>query len=324
MPIQESDYIWFNGEFVPWDDAKIHVMSHVVHYGSSVFEGIRAYATEDGPAVFCLEPHVRRLFASAKIARMPVPYKVDEISAAILDTIRENHLDACYVRPLVWRGYDSLGVNPRSCPVEVMIATVPWGRYLGPEAIEQGVDVGVSSWRRMAPDTFAPMSKIGGQYVNSQFVVMEARDRGYTEGIALDVYGYVSEGSGENLFLVEGDVIYTPPTAASILRGVTRSVVISIAQDLGYEVREQMITREWLYIADELFFTGTAAEVTPIRSVDGIAVGTGRRGEVTEAIQQHFFGVTAGRLPDTHGWLTYAYGAPGEPVRQEATAPARD
>jgi branched-chain amino acid aminotransferase len=305
MPMQKSDYIWMNGEFIPWDDAKIHVMSHVLHYGSSVFEGLRAYKTEKGPAVFCLEAHVHRLFNSCKIARMPVPYTEEEICQAILETIRKNKHEECYVRPLVWRGYDSIGVNPRTCPVEVMIATIEWGRYLGPEAIEQGVDVGVSTWRRMAPDTFTAMAKIGGQYVNSQFMVMEAHDRGFVEGIALDVYGYVSEGSGENLFLVQDGVIYTPPVGASILMGITRQVVITIANDLGYEVREQMIAREWLYIADELFFTGTAAEVTPIRSVDGIQIGEGRRGPITKAIQEQFFGITTGRLPDRHGWLTY-------------------
>lgn len=304
MAMQKSDYIWFNGEFVPWDEAQIHVMSHVVHYGSSVFEGIRAYATDRGPAVFCLDPHLKRLFRSCKIARMPVPYSEDEIRRAILETIRKNGHRSCYIRPLVWRGYDSLGVNPRTCPVEVMIATIPWGRYLGPEAIEQGVDVGVSSWRRMAPDTLPGMAKIGGQYVNSQFVVMEAHDHEYTEGIALDIYGYVSEGSGENLFLVQDAVIYTPPVSASILVGITRSVAMTIAEDLGYEVREQRIAREWLYIADELFFTGTAAEITPVRSVDGIEVGTGTRGPITKAIQDEFFGITEGRLPDRHGWLT--------------------
>ncbi len=314
MPMQESEYIWFNGKFVPWADAKIHVMSHVVHYGSSVFEGIRAYATDEGPAVFCLDPHVKRLFRSCKIARMPVPYTEDEVRQAILKTVWKNGHDACYIRPLVWRGYDTIGVNPRNCPVEVMVATIPWGRYLGPEAIEQGVDVGVSSWRRMAPDTFPAMSKIGGQYVNSQFIVMEAKDHGYVEGIALDVYGYVSEGSGENLFLVQDGVIYTPPASASILMGITRSVVMTIAKDLGYEVREQMISREWLYIADELFFTGTAAEVTPIRSVDGVTIGSGSRGPITRAIQEQFFGITEGRLPDRHGWLTYVNAEVGEMV----------
>lgn len=322
MPMQESEHIWFNGEFVPWADARIHVMSHALHYGSSVFEGIRAYATGNGPAVFCLDSHVQRLFRSCKIARMPVPYTETEVREAILETIRKNKLDACYVRPLVWRGYDSIGVNPRSCPVEVMVATMPWGRYLGPEAIEQGVDVGVSSWRRMAPNTFAALSKIGGQYVNSQFIVMEAQDQGYAEGIALDIYGYVSEGSGENLFLVQDGMIYTPPASASILMGITRAVVITIAQELGYEVREWTITREWLYIADELFFTGTAAEVTPIRSVDGVEIGTGSRGPVTKAIQDVFFGVTEGRLPDRHGWLTYVNGQPEKAARQKVDMPA--
>jgi len=308
MPMQKSEYIWMNGEFVPWDEAKVHVMSHALHYGSSVFEGLRAYKTDKGPAVFCLDAHVHRLFNSCKIARMPVPFTEDEIRQAILETVRVNKHQECYIRPLVWRGYDSIGVNPRTCPVEVMIATIEWGRYLGPEAIEQGVDVGVSTWRRMAPDTFTAMAKIGGQYVNSQFMVMEAHDRGFTEGIALDVYGYVSEGSGENLFLVQDGVIYTPPVGASILMGITRQVVITIAQELGYEVREHTIAREWLYIADELFFTGTAAEVTPIRSVDGIPIGEGRRGPVTKAIQDQFFGITTGRLPDRHGWLTYVEG----------------
>lgn len=308
MAMQTSEYIWFKGEFVPWDDAQIHIMSHVVHYGSSVFEGIRAYAIDGQPAVFCLDPHVQRLFRSCKIARMQIPYTADEIRQAILQTIQQNDLDSCYIRPLVWRGYDSLGVNPRTCPVEVMIAAFPWGRYLGPEAIEEGVDVGVSSWRRAAPDTAAPMGKIGGQYVNSQFVVMEAHDHNYTEGIALDAYGYVSEGSGENLFLIQDGVIYTPPVSTSILVGITRSVAMTIAEDLGYEVREQQITREWLYIADELFFTGTAAEITPIRSVDGVEIGAGGRGPITKAIQERFFGITSGQVADTHGWLTYVNG----------------
>ena len=324
MPMQKSDYIWFNGEFVPWDDAKIHVMSHVLHYGSSVFEGIRAYATQNGTAVFCLPQHTQRLFRSAKIARMPMPYTEDEINAAILETVRRNGHDACYIRPLVWRGYDSLGVNPRTCPVEVMIATIPWGRYLGPEAIEQGVDVGVSSWRRMAPDTLAAMGKIGGQYVNSQFIVMEARDRGFVEGIALDIYGYVSEGSGENLFLVQDGVIYTPPANSSILMGITRMVAMTLASDLGYEVREQRITREWLYIADELFFTGTAAEITPIRSVDGIEIGSGTRGPITKALQDEFFAITEGRQPDRHGWLTYVNPSEASKAGESGVAVAGD
>ncbi len=304
MPMQATEFIWFNGKLVPWWDAKIHVMSHVLHYGSSVFEGIRAYETVRGPAVFCLDPHVDRLFNGCKVARMPIPYTKAEIRTAIVETIRANKLKNCYIRPLVFRGYDSIGVEPRSCPVEVVIATIEWGRYLGPEAIEQGVDVIVSSWRRPAPDTLAPMTKIGGQYVNSQFVVMEAHDLGYTEGIALDVAGYVSEGSGENIFVVHNGVIYTPPIGAAALRGITRECVLTIARDLGYEVREQMLLREFLYMADEVFFTGTAAEVSPIKSIDRIPIGEGRRGPVTKAIQDQFFGITSGEIEDRHGWLT--------------------
>ncbi|OGO42666.1 MAG: branched chain amino acid aminotransferase [Chloroflexi bacterium RBG_16_57_9] len=304
MPMQATEFIWFDGKLVPWWDAKIHVMSHVLHYGSSVFEGIRAYETTKGPAVFCLDPHVERLFNGCKVARMPVPYTPAEIRAAILETIRVNKLKSCYIRPLVFRGYDSIGVEPRKCPVQVIIGTIEWGRYLGPEAIEQGVDVMVSSWRRPAPDTLTPMAKIGGQYVNSQYIIMEAHDLGYTEGIALDVYGYVSEGSGENIFVVHKGVIYTPPIGAAALRGITRDCVSTIAADLGYQVREQNLLREFLYMADEVFFTGTAAEVTPIRSIDRIPVGEGRRGPVTKAIQDQFFGITSGEIEDRYGWLT--------------------
>jgi branched-chain amino acid aminotransferase len=305
MPMQATQWIWFDGEFVPWADAKIHVMSHVLHYGTSVFEGIRTYNTARGPAIFRLGPHVERLINSAKIARMPLKYDQPQLEAAIIETVRRNGLKSCYIRPLIFRGYDSLGVDGRSCPVQTIIATIEWGRYLGPEAIEQGVEVGVSSWRRMAPDTFAAMAKIGGQYVNSGFVVMEARDRGFVEGIALDIYGYVSEGSGENLFLVHKGVIYTPPISASILGGITRDCAITLARDLGYEVREAMIPREMLYIADELFFTGTAAEISPIRSVDKQPIGSGSRGPITRRLQEEFFGITEGRIPDRHGWLTY-------------------
>ncbi len=296
--------VWFDGRLIPWDEATVHVSAHVLHYGSSVFEGIRAYATPRGPAVFCLDEHVERLFNSCKVFRIEIPYTQDEIKTAILDTIRANGHKSCYIRPLVFRGTGALGVEPRKCKVGVAILTMEWGAYLGPEAIEQGVDVGVSTWRRMAPDTFPAMAKIGGQYVNSQFAKMEAHDRGFAEGIVLDINGYVSEGSGENLFLVSRGVIYTPPLWASILEGITRRCTIQLADDLGYEVREQMIAREWLYIADELFFTGTAAEITPIRSVDGIKIGAGRRGPITEKLQQTFFGITSGKLPDRHGWLT--------------------
>ena len=296
--------VWSNGELVPWAEATVHVSAHALHYGSSVFEGIRAYATAQGPAVFCLDEHVQRLFNSAKIFKMEVPFTPDEISTAIKDTIRANGHESCYIRPLIFRGCGALGVEGRKCSVETVIFTLEWGAYLGPEAIEQGVDVGVSSWRRMAPDTSPAMGKIGGQYVNSQFAKMEAIDNGYVENIVLDVNGYVSEGSGENLFLVDKGVIYTTPLWGSILSGITRQCVMQIAADLGYEVREQTMSREWLYIADELFFTGTAAEVTPIRSVDRIPVGAGKRGPITHAIQSRFFEITKGGAADTHGWLT--------------------
>lgn len=305
MPMKKTEKIWFNGEFVPWDEAKTHVMSHVVHYGSSVFEGIRSYSTKNGPAVFCLEGHVERLFYSAKVVRMEIPYSKEQIAEAIVETVRVNNVPACYIRPVVFRGYDSLGVDPRSCPVDVAIGVIEWGAYLGQEAIEQGVDVCISSWNRMAPNTHPAMAKIGGNYVNSQLVKMEALRHGYAEGIALDVRGYVSEGSGENLFMVKKGVITTPPLVASILGGITRECVMTLAKELDYTVQEQAIPREALYMADELFFTGTAAEITPIRSVDGIPVGSGSRGPMTEALQEQFFGITTGELPDRHGWLTH-------------------
>jgi len=305
MPMKKSEFIWFNGKFVPWDQAQVHVFTHALHYGSSVFEGLRAYHTEKGTAIWCLSQHVDRLFHSCRIYRMPIPYTKEEISKAIIETVRVNKLPSCYIRPIVFRGYDTLGVDPRSCPVEVAIGVIEWGRYLGPEAIEQGVDVCVSSWRRMAPDTFPALAKVGGHYTNSQLMVMEAKERGFTEGIALDVAGYVSEGPGENIFLVWHNVIYTPPLGASVLMGITRDCVITLAKDLGYEVREQMIPREMLYIADEIFFTGTAAEISPVRSVDGIPVGPGHRGPVTKRLQEEFFGLTEGRIPDRYNWLTY-------------------
>ncbi|MBC7254509.1 MAG: branched-chain amino acid transaminase [Chloroflexi bacterium] len=300
----KADYIWFDGTFVPWEEAKVHVLSHVLHYGSSVFEGIRCYNTKGGPAVFCLPQHVKRLYNSCKVYRMEVPYTPDEMTQAILETVAKNRLKECYIRPLVFRGYGQLGVEPRTCPVNVIIAAWEWGAYLGTEALEQGVDVGVSSWRRMAPDTFPASTKAGGHYTNSQLIRMEAVDHGYAEGIALDVYGYVSEGSGENLFLVQDGVIFTPPLSASILGGITRQCVITLARDLGYEVREMLISREQLYVADELFFTGTAAEITPIRSVDHIIIGQGRRGPITAALQAEFFRIVSGEVPDRHHWLT--------------------
>jgi branched-chain amino acid aminotransferase len=302
--MEKSTKIWMDGHLVPWDRATVHVAAHVLHYGSSIFEGIRAYALEDRPAIFCLDRHVERLFNSARVYRMEIPHSRDEIKQAIADTVVANGHASCYIRPLVFRGVGGLAVNPQSCPVQVVILTLEWGRYLGPEAIEQGVDVGVSSWQRMAPNTFPAMAKVGGQYINSQLIVMEAARHGYTEGIALDAAGFVSEGSGENIFVVAEDKILTPPLASSILQGITRQCAITLAGDLGYEVREQQIPREMLYMADEVFFSGTAAEITPVRSIDGIPVGAGRRGPVTERLQAEFFGIVEGRIPDRHGWLT--------------------
>ncbi|UCC89947.1 MAG: branched-chain amino acid transaminase [Anaerolineales bacterium] len=304
MPIPKAEVIWFNNEFVPWDEAKVHVLSHVLHYGSSVFEGLRAYSTPTGPAILGLKPHVDRLFFSAKVIRMAIPFTRDEIAEAIKATVRRNGHEACYVRPLVFRGYDTLGVNPNNCPVETIIATWEWGAYLGPDAIEGGVDVGVSSWRRMAPGTAMALAKIGGQYTNSQMVVMEARRHGLAEGITLDIHGFVSEGSGENIFVVYDGQIYTTPLSGSILAGVTRRFAIALLNDLGHEVNEQSIPRDMLYAADELFFTGTAVEITPIRSVDGLPVGAGTRGPITKELQEEFFAITQGKKPDRHGWLT--------------------
>lgn len=305
MTIPKSQWIWFNGKLVPWDQATVHVAAHVLHYGSSVFEGIRAYETTKGTAVFCLDDHVQRLINSCKIYRMDLPYSAEEIKKAILETIKANGHRSCYIRPIAFRGVGGFNLDPRSCPVELAIITIEWGRYLGAEAIEKGVDVAVSSWRRMAPDTFPAAAKWGGQYLNSQLIAMEAHDRGCAEGIALDINGYVSEGSGENIFLVYKGSIYTPPLASSILEGVTRKVVITLATELGYQVREELIPRELLYIADELFFTGTAAEITPIRSVDGVIIGKGERGPVTKRLQEEFFAIVEGRKEDRYGWLTY-------------------
>lgn len=304
MSITPTPWIWFNGTLVPWEEARVHVFAHALHYGSSVFEGIRAYATPRGPAVVGLEPHVRRLFDSCKIYRMPIPYQPEEISQAILKTIRANKLDSCYIRPLVFRGVCTFALDGREGPVHTVIGTIALGKYLGDEALREGVDVGVSTWQRMAPNTFPALAKIGGQYINSQLIAMEAHDRGFAEAIVLSTAGYVSEGSGENVFVVQDGTIYTPPLVASVLPGVTRRFVVQLARDLGYEVREHMIAREMLYLADEIFFTGTAAEITPVRSVDGLPVGQGRRGPVTGRLQEQFFGIVEGELEDRFGWLT--------------------
>jgi branched-chain amino acid aminotransferase len=300
----QADYIWMNGKIIPWGEAKVHVFTHALHYGSSVFEGIRAYETADGPAIFRGREHFERLLFSCKIARIPSPLTVDEWMQVAIDVVKANQLRSAYIRPLVFRGYETLGVDGRKCPVDAILASVPWGRYLGNEAIENGVDVQVSTWRRMASNMLSPMAKIGGQYVSSQNIAMEAHDNGFTEGIAIDINGYVSEGSGENIFIIHKGVIYTPPLASSILGGITRDSAIKIALDLGYEVKEMAMTRDMLYLADEIFFTGTAAEITPVRSVDRLPVGDGKRGPITKAVQDVFFGIVEDNAPDKWGWLT--------------------
>ena len=316
MAFAGTGKIWMNGKMVDWSDAKIHVASHVIHYGSGVFEGTRCYDTKKGPAVLRLDSHVARLLASAKIYRMDAPYTQAQLETAILDTIRVNNFKACYIRPLMYRGYNALGVNPLPCPVDVAIMVWEWGAYLGADALDKGVDVCVSSWNRAAPNTFPAMSKTSGNYANAALIRMEAESNGYSEGIALDTFGYVSEGSGENVFVVRNGEIYTPPLSASILPGITREMIIQVAGDLGYRMREENVPREMLYIADELFFAGTAVEITPVRSVDKITVGNGRRGPITEAIQRRFLSVINGDSPDTHGWLTYLdqTGSRPEPV----------
>jgi branched-chain amino acid aminotransferase len=295
--------IWMNGSLVKWTDARIHIASHVVHYGSGVFEGARCYDTSRGPAVFRLGAHMRRLIDSARIYRMDSPYDQPTLERAVVDLIQQNGFRACYIRPLVYRGYDSLGVNPLPCPVDVAIMLWEWPAYFTKEAIEEGLDVKISTWARMAPNTLPAMAKSVANYANSQLIKMEAIADGYAEGIALDTGGNLSEGSGQNIFIVRDGIIYTPPIANSVLSGITRDSAITIARDLGYEVREQTLPRETLYIADEAFFVGTAVEVTPIRSVDKIRVGRGRRGPMTEAIQERFFQIVRGDAPDTHGWL---------------------
>ena len=299
-----ADFIWMNGKVIPWEQATVHVFTHAIHYGSSAFEGIRAYEINGNPAIFRGVEHFERLLFSCKVLRMPSPYTVAEWMQATIDVLRANQMKSAYIRPIAFRGYNTLGVDGRNCPIEAVVACVPWGAYLGKEGLEQGVDVQVSSWRRMAPDTMSALAKIGGQYVNSQNVVMEAKDNGFTEGIALDINGYVSEGSGENIFVIHKGVLYTPPLGNSVLGGITRQSAMIIATDLGYTIREQVIPREMLYMADEIFFTGTAAEITPVRSVDRLPVGNGARGPITQRIQANFFGIVEGELPDKWGWFT--------------------
>jgi branched-chain amino acid aminotransferase len=305
MAFDESGKIWFNGKLVDWKDANIHVLSHVVHYGSSVFEGIRCYNTKKGPAVFRLQDHMQRLLNSGKIYRMDIPYTVDELCQATMDTIKANKLKECYIRPIAFRGYSELGVYPLNCPVETVIAAWGWGQYLGEEALENGVDLGVSTWRRMAPDTMPNMAKAGSNYMNSQLAKMESVMNGYDEAIMLDYQGMVSEGSGENIFLVKDEVLYTPPVSSSLLGGITRDSIMEIARDMELEVREETLPREMLYVADEVFLTGTAAELTPIRSIDKITVGEGKRGEITKKLQETFFKVLNCEVGDEKGWLSF-------------------
>ena len=297
--------IWIDGNMVDWKDAKMHVLSHVVHYGTSVFEGIRAYKNENGVAVFHLKEHVQRLFDSAKIYKIDIPYTQEEIEEAILETVRVNDLNGCYIRPIAFRGYGELGVNPLNCPVNVVIAAWEWGSYLGEEGMANGVDIGVSSWRKPAPDTFPALAKCGANYMNSQLAKLEAIDNGFDEAIMLDYEGHVSEGSGENIFLVEGEKLFTPAMSSSNLKGITRDSIMTVARDLGYEVIEEVISRERLYAADEVFFTGTAAEVTPIRSIDHRTIGIGKRGPIAEKLQKSFFDIVEAKVEDKYGWLSY-------------------
>jgi len=297
--------IWMNGTLVDWADAKIHIGSHVIHYGTGVFEGARCYKTPKGSAGFRLDDHLVRLINSGKIYRMESPLDLQGWTTAVHDTIRANALDACYIRPLLYRGYSALGVNPLPCPVEAAVLVWEWNAYLGPEAQEKGVDVRISSWNRMAPNTFPALAKATANYANAGLIKMEAVLDGYAEGIALDVNGFVSEGSGQNLFMVRKNVLVTPSATSSILPGITRDTVITIAKSLGLEVREEMLPREALYLADEAFFVGTAVEITPIRSIDKIVVGAGQQGPVTAALRTRFFEIINGEVPDTHGWLQW-------------------
>jgi branched-chain amino acid aminotransferase len=311
MPIVTTKNIWHNGRMIAWEDAQIHVMSHAVHYGSSVFEGLRCYARPDGPGIFRLTEHMQRLLDSAKIYRMPVRYSLEELCSAVVDVVEANGVAPCYVRPIAFRGYGEIGVNPIKAPVEVYIANFPWGTYIPGD---DGADVCVSSWNRLAPNTMPSLAKAGANYMNSQLIRMEAEINGYSEGIALDVNGYLSEGSGENLFLVRGGTLYTTPLANSVLNGITRMSVLTIAKALDIPIVEQALPREMLYICDEAFFSGTAAEVTHLRSVDRILIGDGKMGPVTSAIRSEFFGIVNGTRPDRYGWLTTVKVPVAEPV----------
>ncbi|MGH1539782.1 MAG: branched-chain amino acid transaminase [Arenicella sp.] len=303
MAKNTADLIWFNGELVPWADAKVHVLSHAIHYGSSVFEGVRAYKTDKGAAIFRLTDHSKRLFDSAKIYRMEIPFTVEQINQACKDSVSKNNLASAYIRPIAFIGDVGLGLTPQSDVCEVVVAAFEWGAYLGEEGLANGIDVAVTSWNRVAPNTLPTGAKAGGNYLSSQLISREAKRHGYDEGIGLDIHGYISEGAGENIFVIRNGVIYTPPVSASILPGLTRDAISTLARDLGYEVREEVIAREGLYLADEIFMTGTAAEVVPIRSVDRIDIGNGARGPITEKVQSAFFGLFDGTTEDKYGWL---------------------
>jgi branched-chain amino acid aminotransferase len=305
MAFSGNGKVWMNGKLVNWADATIHAASHVVHYGTGVFEGARCYKTPQGPACFRLDAHMRRLYDSARIYRMVYGRSQDEMTQAVIDTIKANGFDACYIRPLIYRGYNALGVNPLPCPVDAMILVWEWDAYLGPDAVEKGVDVKVSTWTRPAPNTFPAMAKSVANYANSGLIKMEAVVDGYSEGIALDVTGQLSEGSGQNIFVVRHGQLFTPPLGASALEGITRDTVVTLARDLGLAVSEMALPREMLYVADEVFFVGTAVEVVPIKSVDKIKVGSGERGPITAKLQQAFFDYVNGKTPDRHNWLTY-------------------
>ena len=304
MAVKKTEKIWHNGKLIRWDDANIHVLSHVVHYGSSVFEGIRCYETKQGPAIFRVREHMQRLVNSGKIYHMDNPYTVTQLCDAAAEIVRVNNMNSCYLRPVVLRGYGDVGVNAMKNPIEVYIACWEWGAYLGAEAVDEGVDVCVSSWSRLAPNTLPAMAKAAANYMNSQLIKMEAIRNGYSEGIGLDPSGHVAEASGENIFLVMDGVVHTPPLASAGLAGITRSSVLSLCQDLGIAVREQLIPREMLYVADEVFLTGTAAEITPLRSIDRIQIGAGMSGPITKRLQKEFFAILTGATPDRHNWLT--------------------
>jgi branched-chain amino acid aminotransferase len=303
--ITATDWIWRDGEFIPWNDAQVHLLAHSLQFGSSVFEGIRCYSTPRGPAIFRLEDHLKRMVNSCKIYRMDVKYSVDDLVAACCELVEKNGLDACYLRPMVLRGYGETGMVPFDSPVEVYLPFWPWGAYLGEGALENGVDACVSTWNRVAPNTIPSMAKVAGNYLSGQLVKMEALMNGFQEAIALNVDGTISEGSGQNVFLVSGGVLYTSPIDGTLLHGITRDSIITLARDAGIPVREQSLPREALYTADEVFLTGTASEVTPVKSVDRIAVGAGRPGPITQQIQRRFLDVVKGATEDTHGWLTY-------------------